>query len=791
MNRPDEKPNIRISVRNFVEFLLRSGDIDNRRGNLGQTDAMLQGSRIHRKIQQSMGEQYRAEVTLKLFREEEQYTFTLEGRADGILQDEQWIIIDEIKGVYRDLSEMVSAQEVHLGQAKCYAYIYAMQQELKQIRVQVTYCQMDTEEIVRFMHSYSIEELKDWFENLYDQYRKWIEFKIQARSIRQQSIAGLNFPYSYRDGQDQLIKDVYRSILRKKTLFIQAPTGTGKTIATVFPAVKAVGENLAEQIFYLTAKTITKTAAISAFQLLIKEGYRGRVISITAKDKVCPLEERSCNPVDCQYAKGYYDRVNDAVYELIMQEGIYDMEKLCSYAQEHILCPFELSLDVSLWCDAIICDYNYVFDPNVYLKRFFAEGLKGDYIFLVDESHNLVERARNMYSAVLYKEDFLEMKRFMSQYSNRVSKALESCNKIMLEYKRQCDTYQVLETFSPFHFALLRLSGELERFFKEHPGFDGGEAFGEFYLNLRHFLNMCDIMDESYCVYTQHDEDGRFMIKLYCIDTANVLENRIQLARSTIYFSATLLPIRYYREMLTSQKDPYAVYAKTSFAKEQSIILLANDVSSKYSRRGYKEYRRIADYIRKTVAVKKGNYMVFFPSYRFMQEVGDILASEISEDTYRLVVQSNHMSEQMREEFLEEFQEHTEVSVIGLCVMGGIFSEGIDLTKNRLIGAIIVGTGIPQISNEREILKNYYIKDGKDGFNYAFRYPGMNKVLQAAGRVIRTAQDKGVILLLDERFVNWEYQELFPREWEGYETCNIENVTEKLTRFWETYYNMS
>ncbi|MCR4955394.1 MAG: ATP-dependent DNA helicase [Lachnospiraceae bacterium] len=778
--KQESKSSIRVSVRNFVEFLLRTGDIDNRRGNLNQADAMLEGSRIHRKIQTSMAGDYRAEVTLKLCKKEPDYDFILEGRADGIIQDDKGVMIDEIKGVYRDLEDMKEPVEVHLGQAKCYAYMYATQEKLDTIRVQMTYCNLDTEEILRFVESYSIEELTTWFEGLYKEYQKWIQFRMEARDTYVSSVKELEFPFTYRKGQKELVRDVYLSVLRKKTLYIQAPTGVGKTLCTVFPSVKAAGEQLASQIFYLTAKTITRTAAGDAFSLLIDQGLRARVLTITAKDKVCPLEERSCNPVDCPYAKGYFDRVNDCVYEYIAREGIYDRESLIGFALEKQLCPFEFSLDVSLWCDAVICDYNYVFDPNVYLKRFFAEGIKGDYIFLVDEAHNMIERAREMYSAVLYKESFLEIKRLMKEHSRRVAKALDKCNKLMLEYKRKCDTYQVIQSFSPFVYALMQLSGELDLFFKNNPEFDGGDEFSQFYLDLRHFLNMCDIMDENYTVYTEHDENGKFKIKLYCIDTAAVLQRRIDMARSTVYFSATLLPIRYYKSMLSEEEDAYAVYAKTAFLRQQSEIFVATDVSSKYTRRGTKEYMRIAAYIQNAVKAKAGHYMVFFPSYKFMRDVYEVMPKEDME----ILLQESAMTEEEREAYLNRFGEEETGTVVGFCVMGGIFSEGIDLRGNQLIGAIIVGTGLPQISNERDVLKNHYDEKGQDGFQYAFRYPGMNKVLQAAGRVIRTLNDKGVILLLDERFHQREYRELFPREWDGYKSCTVDNIEKQLEDFW-------
>lgn len=782
----DKNIHMRISVRNFVEFLLRTGDIDNRRGNINSADAMLMGSRIHRKIQKSMAGNYRAEVTLKLCKEEEGFVFVLEGRADGILADEDGILIDEIKGVFQELSELKEPYLIHEAQAKCYAYIYARQNDLSTIRVQITYCHLETEDILRFTREYTFEELSEWFDELYKEYQKWMKFRFEQRSIRQESIKKLEFPFPYRKGQAQLVKDVYRSILREKTLFVQAPTGVGKTISTIFPAVKAVGEDLCEQIFYLTAKTITRTAANDASKLLMDKGLKGRVLTITAKDKICPLEERSCNPEDCPYAKGYYDRINDAVFHFLQQDGIYDRNRIVEYALKEELCPFEFGLDVSLWCDIIIGDYNYVFDPNVYLKRFFAEGVKGDYVFLVDEAHNMIERTRKMYSAALYKDDLLTMKRLMMPYSKRVTNALNRCNKLMLEYKRDCDTYQILESFSPFLYAAMSLMGEIERFNKEHPEFDGGEFFSEFYLKLRHFINMSSIMDEKYCVYTQHDEQNQFMIKLYCIDPSNVLQEKINMARSCIYFSATLLPITYYRSMLSAREDTYAVYAETSFRKEQSVILVASDVSSKYTRRNQTEYRKISDYIRKAIAVKKGNYMVFFPSYRFMQDVYACLTEDENRDeSIQYILQSPSMTEEKREEFLAAFHQDCKKAVVGLCVMGGVFSEGIDLTNDRLIGAIIVGTGLPQISNEKEVLKTYFEEEGKNGFDYSFRFPGMNKVQQAAGRVIRTMEDRGIILLLDERFLFRDYYELYPREWEGYEKTSLDMVEAQLRAFWE------
>ena len=775
---------VKISVRNLVEFLLRSGDIDNRRGRLAQKEAMQEGSRIHRKIQRRAGASYHAEVPLKIEYGFEKYALVIEGRADGIILEPQEVTIDEIKGIYQDVHSLEGPVAVHLAQAKCYAYIYGSQTNLDRIQVQMTYCNLDTEEIRYFRESYYLAELEEWFLGLVEAYRKWADFQYEARLERQESIRGLEFPFSYREGQKELVVGVYRTVSRNKILFVQAPTGTGKTMSAVFPAVKGVGEGFGEKIFYLTAKTITRTVAREAFDILRGQGYRGSVLTITAKEKLCFCEEADCNPVNCPYAQGHYDRVNDAVFDLVRREKDIGREALLAQAEEYRVCPFELCLDASLWVDNIICDYNYVFDPNVYLKRFFAEGTRGDYIFLIDEAHNLVERGREMYSASLYKESFLEMKKIFKPHSRTVVKHLEACNRQLLEMKRECEGYGELTDLGPLLFSLMNLGAALEEFLQKNNELPEKKQVLDFYLELRHFLNMHERLDENYVIYTQHEEDGRFRLKLYCVNPAVNLQECLDRGRSAVFFSATLLPIQYYKSLLSTREDNYAVYARTAFARDQSLVLVASDVSSKYTRRNAGEFALIARYICETVEARRGNYIVFFPSYRLLAQVYEAY-SGLCPSGVECMIQRAGMGEREREEFLEAFAGERDNSLVGFCVLGGIFSEGIDLKHEQLIGAIVVGTGIPQISNERAILKEFYDKQKGEGFDYAFRYPGMNKVLQAAGRVIRTAADRGIILLLDERFLQYDYQRLFPREWEGYQVCTRENVGEKLRAFWE------
>lgn len=781
---------LHVSVRNLVEFVFREGDIDNRHGGGVNTDAMLEGAKIHRKIQNEQGAGYLAEVPLVYWHAAAEYDLEIEGRADGIFEDEDGVIvIDEIKGIYMDLDFLEGPIYVHLAQAMCYAYIYALQNSQSYMRVQMTYCDLDTEERKYFTEELPFEELEKWFKDLMEEYLKWTDFSFYWKRERQKSIAGIEFPFEYRKGQKKLVQDVYRTIAREKNLFIQAPTGVGKTISTVFPAVKAVGEGKGDRIFYLTAKTITATVAKETFAILREQGYKAKIIQLTAKEKLCPLEEMECNPVHCPYALGHYDRVNNAVYELLQKADVFSRDEILAQAEEHQVCPFEMALDVSSFCDDIVCDYNYAFDPNVYLKRFFQEGIKGDYIFLVDEAHNLVERSREMYSAVLCKEDFLAVKKIMKVHSKRIEKALDRCNKLLLEYKRECDNYVIYDNIGTLHYSLMNLMTAMDAFLQKSHEFAGKDEVLDLYFSVRNFLNICELTDEHYVIYTEIGDDDKFRMKLFCVDPSLNLQKCLDKARATIFFSATLLPIHYYKRLLSTVEDNYAVYAESTFSQEQRLLLFGRDVSTKYTRRTDSEFEKMASYIHKTVRCKKGNYMVFFPSYKVMEQVHEKFYNLTAMETdIESVAQRMGMKEQEREEFLDLFhQEQTGRTLVAFCVMGGIFGEGIDLKNDALIGTIIVGTGLPQVSNEREILKNYYDEKTGCGFDYAYRYPGMNKVLQAAGRVIRTTEDVGAIVLLDERFLQRDYEPLFPREWEKRDVCTLDNVEEKVKEFWSCH----
>ena len=808
------KEQIRISVRQLVEFILRSGDIDNRH-HVSSESAMQEGSRIHRMIQKRMGSEYQAEVSLKYTHETLNYYLSVEGRADGVIDKGNTFMIDEIKGTYRDLYRMKEANPVHLAQAKCYAYMYGVGREISNVQVRMTYCNMETEDIRYFTHEYEWKELKIWFQALIKEYLKWSDYEYEWKGIRDASIRELQFPYPYREGQKDLVTYVYQTIYHKRKLFLEAPTGVGKTISTVFPAVKAMEKGMGEKIFYLTAKTITRTVAEQTFSLLRDNGLHLKSVVITAKDKVCFMKETNCNPEYCPYAKGHYDRINEAMYDLLIHEESFSREIIEKYAHKHQVCPFEFCLDMSLFADSIIGDYNYLFDPHVYLKRFFGENSSGNYVFLVDEAHNLLERGREMYSATLVKEEFLELKNSLSAaeegehknvlfgqgFAYSMMKQLEKCNKEMLVLKRECEGCCIVESIDNVVQPVLRLHSVIESYLEENEEGDLPikEQILDLFFKLSHFLEIYENLDEKYVKYTEIRGDGSFILKLFCVDPSTNLKECMQRGRSSVLFSATFLPIQYYKKLLGGEEKDYEVYANSVFNPERRALLVAGDVTSKYTRRSEEEFYKIAAVVKQ----KHGNYMVFCPSYALLEEIFTIYRENFNDETTECIMQTDFMNEFSREDFLKKFEGNSDYDIqanidmdieydadrylIGFCVLGGIFSEGIDLKNDSLIGVIIVGTGLPQVCYEREILKDYFDEQGEFGFDYAYRFPGMNKVLQAAGRVIRTSDDIGTITLLDERFLQPAYLKLFPREWENYRIVNRDNICRIVESFWNSW----
>ncbi len=795
---------IKISVRNLVEFILRAGDIDNRRGTGSKVEPMQAGSRLHRKLQKRMGASYHAEVSLSIELKQDDFLLRIEGRADGIIEDQSGVVVDEIKGMYKNVLKMKEPVLVHLAQAKCYAYMYALKNRLETIDVQMTYCNLETEQIKYFKESFRFEELEQWFLALTGQYMVWAKQQHAHHLSSAKSITPLEFPFAYRKGQRDMTASVYMAVKRQENLFVQAPTGIGKTMAAIFPAVKAIGEHLGEKIFYLTAKTSLADIAMNSFDILRTDGLDFQTIIITAKEKCCPMEQMECNPDACPYAKGHYDRVNEAIFDIITHENRIDRSVISAYADKYQVCPFEYSLDISLFADAVICDYNYAFDPRVNLKRFFADGVNGDYIFLVDEAHNLVDRASAMYSATLVKENVLHVRHILSEdFKKQMSKlsdeeeipetlkkqkklmgALDRCNQQMLTYRRLCETYQILDDIEPFMLKVLILISAYENYLEDAKEIPGQEEVLALYFDLLHFSNMYESRDDGTVIYAEQFPNQSFIVKLYCVNPSTHLREYLNKARATVFFSATMLPIHYYKELLSNQETDKAIYIASPFPAQNRKIFVGTDVSSKYKKRGREEYLKFCQYIDNVYREKPGNYMVFFPSYKMLGDIYDIAQELTFTDTMQIICQSQNMTEDERQHFLAHF--YAEDNVVAFCILGGIFSEGIDLVKEHLIGAFVIGTGLPMVCNEREILQQYFEARKGKGFDYAYRYPGMNKVEQAAGRVIRTEQDKGLIFLLDDRFYREENVRLFPSEWSDYQVIDRNDAGTVTRKFWQS-----
>ena len=772
---------IKISIRNLVEFIMRHGSIDNR---YTSSIKAIEGIRGHQRVQKSYGDNYTAEVPLKYTLTYEDLEIMVEGRADGILIEDEKTIIDEIKTTTKDLLLIdENTNPLHWAQAKCYGYIYSMQNELDNIDIQITYYNIDTKSTRILRQSYTLKELEEFFFWLIDEYKNWAQLENDWVNKRNESIKKLKFPFeNYRPGQRELAVRVYKSITDSKKCFAQAPTGTGKTISTLFPAIKAMGEDKTSKIFYLTAKTITREVAQNTISLMRKKDLNLKAVTITAKEKICKMDEVNCNPEYCPYANGYFDRINNSLKDILAKYNDYSKDNIEKISEEYMLCPFELSLDLTNLSDVIICDYNYVFDPRVYLKRF-LDTKTTDYTFLIDEAHNLVDRAREMYSATLNEEKFVKVKKLISKKDKRITrviKEIQSYFEDKLEDLTTLDENDLVESEAPLE--LCEILSSFIKFVDEYLARtnEENEELMDLYFDVYSFLSISDFYDKNYTTIYTKTFNG-MTIKIYCVNPQKVIEEKMKKAKSNIIFSATLIPMDYFMKMYSYDEEDFIINLKSPFDVKNRLLMIGDNVATTYSKR-FETSEDIASYIANCVQAKKGNYMVFFPSYKYMELVFDKMKENYPD--INTSIQESNMSEEEKEEFLSMFDEDNKETHVGFCVLGGHFSEGIDLTNDKLIGVIIVGVGMPQIGIERDIIKDH-MKDSNKGFDYAYVYPGMIKVLQAAGRCIRTDDDKGVILLLDNRYSQRRYQSLFPYEWyPNFRVRKSDDVKTLCERFW-------
>lgn len=755
---------IQISVRPLVEYVFRSGSITS---GFRTATSLTEGTRAHQQVQRDYGENDQKEVQLEAEIPYEDLLFVVEGRCDGLIQEDERIMIDEIKSTSGDLGEITEhTYPVHWAQAKMYAYMYAKLHEIPTMAVRLTYFQVPSGERKQFVQEWSFAQLESFVLEVLAAYAPYANLLREHGERRDRSIRELKFPFpAYREGQRKLAGAVYKSIGEGRRLFAKAPTGIGKTISTLFPSVKAIGEGLLSRIFYLTAKTITRTTAEEAMARMERQGLCMHTVTLTAKDKICFSEAEGCSQMGCAFSEGYYDRINDAILDLLSNETLITRPVVEEYARKHTVCPFEFSLDAAYAADAVICDYNYVFDPRVSFKRM-PEDVKKRSVLLIDEAHNLVDRARGMFSAELNKSAFLELQRVYKESNpglyntaKRVNNRFKVLRKVSEEEERIVGSQQpemmveLLEDFS------LQAEAELM------TGKSGEEADAllECYFAVQGYLRISKLYDDRFVTYAEMSGSEVFL-KLFCLDPSYLLQQAGKNYRSSVFFSATLMPLGYYRDMLGAEEEDYSLSIPSPFSSEQLDVRIM-PLSTRFKDRE-RNSEAIVRMLSALVQEKPVNTLIFLPSYPYMQDIHEAFARMNPEA--RTLLQGHGMSEEEREAFLNAFQADAEDPLIGFAVMGGIFSEGIDLKGERLSSVVVIGVGLPQLSFENDIIKDYFDRTGKRGYDYAYVYPGMNKVLQAGGRLIRSEQDSGTLTLVDDRFLNRQYGMLLPEEWRHY-----------------------
>jgi DNA excision repair protein ERCC-2 len=771
-------PEFNISVRELVEFVLRTGDLGGSQDFIGPTRA-LQGIRGHQRIQRSRPKAYTSEVPISYSIQKPEFILNLKGRIDGILPSPGKITLEEIKT--HTGSKNQEPNPLHWAQAKVYGWIYAEQNTLPSIELQLTYLHLESQQIREFQETFSKEDLTSFFEKVTESYCEWLQEYVRWWKIRNGSIENLTFPFSaYREGQRTLSVAAYKTIVQFSKLFVEAPTGIGKTISVLFPSIKAMGEGHLSKIFYLTAKTVGRTVAEKAFQDLREKGLQVRSLTLTAKDKICFNDGQPCEVQDCPFAKGYYDRVKPAIRETLARETI-NRAVLEEIAQKYQVCPFELSLDAALWVDAIICDYNYVFDPSVYLRRFFEDQTL-DCVFLVDEAHNLLDRARDMFSADLHQEEIGKLKDSLGIELPACIKALNALDRYIkdLPFDDEQSPYSVSRIPEQLLSLLNTWMEEAEAWLSQNITTDYRDELLNFYFRAFRFLSTSELYGEHYRTILKHSQQG-VSIHLYCVDPAPLLQEALRRGKASIFFSATLRPLEYFRELLGGDTSDRILKLTSPFPPENLSLMVHSRIRTDFRSRAA-SYDPVAEAISSFIKTRKGNYLVYFPSYRYLEEIAPRFQNLSPE--CEIVLQTPEMNEQSRTSFLNRFQTDTPETLVGFAVMGGIFGEGIDLIGDRLVGAVIVGVGLPQLCIERNLIQTYFEERKGSGFEYAYTYPGFNRVLQAVGRVIRSENDQGAVLLIDSRFREHRYQAHFPSWWNPVWIRDSDEIQKYVKTFW-------
>lgn len=790
---------LEMSVSYLCKIGARCGSIDRRHGTSKLN--MHIGGEIHRRLQAESGASYEAEIQLSNTTLFGGMYYTVSGRADGIIRSEGSPIVDEIKTVH-GYEFFIPPSTAHLAQLKCYAYFLAVRDSLDCVRARLTYFNTDNQNLKYFEFKFSASELKEFYIGLLTEVSFFAELEAKRTLDVLPAAANAVFPYGeLREGQEMMIRECYGAIKRGQRLFVEAPTGTGKTISALFPAVRALGAGLVDKVFYLTAKASTRREAYSAAAKLFSSGTPIRAVVLSSKESLCqctaraqkPSKRNTCNPDECPNAAGYYNRINGALRELLSSSNGYPVKTVLAMAKKYGVCPHELSLELSEYCDVIICDYNYVFDPSVYLRRYFSDtGRRERYVFLVDEAHNLADRARDMYSATLRRSQIEAL--ISPELDGELGSALESFYRAMTDLRRLCKDSLVKDSvgnergFFISRSPLTIFMESLEVFRKKSEGWLKKNEYHTLYdgvytlaSDVRRFECVNEYFDKGFLSYVEIC-DGDISVRAYCLDPSAVMNNLLNRGVASVMFSATLTPSEYFCDVLGGSEKNVSITLPSPFDSENLCVAVADYVSTRYEDRDSNVMKYVSA-IAATVSARAGNYVVYFPSYDCMEKVYKTFCKKYPQ--VNTVVQKRNMNHADRESFLGSFKADEGRLRVGFCVLGGVFSEGVDLPGSRLIGAIVIGVGLPGLSNERNIIKEYFDEDDGRGYDYAYTYPGMNNVLQAAGRVIRTENDAGIVVLVDDRYATPKYRQLFPQHWKNVQYAgNAASLAEISRRFW-------
>lgn len=755
---------IELSVHELVDFVLRKGDIDSRSFN---SLTMQEGTRIHNIYQSKQGSNYLKEYPLKgIFSYEDSLVY-LSGRSDGIILEEV-PIIEEIKSTNSDLSSFFKEnEEWHLGQAICYGYLYAIEKGLDKVKIRLTYISQVNNDILKKNYCYKTDELLTKIHQYFDVYFQFARIIETRKNRRNESLSELRFPFSNaREGQMELIDFTKQAIESADSRFAEASTGIGKTMATIFSTLSYLKEDKLDKVFYLCPKNTNFDNAAKALEILNKEGYLLSYTEIRARSKMCPYKlEKACNPDDCPLTVGYYSKLKDVLRDCLVHENLLNSEIIDKYAKKYDVCPFELSLDFSVYTDFVVCDYNYAFHPISYLRRFFEVPDKTYRIFaLVDEAHNLIDRARDMFTVTFSEEDYKNLKKELKGYRNpEINKILRKINQDLRLFKQFefSDQPIILEQLdSKFIQHITKLRSEINVLETDNPKLKLKKG-KDFLIDLYKFIVINDLLNDGFKIILDNKYDN-LTIKLFCIDPSSFVNKSLFHFLGTLFFSATLTPIDYFQKVNLNRDGFKTISLPSPFNPNNFFLIINDNISIKYKDRD-KTLEEVVKEINIFVSKKVGNYLIFVPSFEYSRKIEKCFIND-----NRFVFQTATMTNKDKDEFLANFKENPQESRIGVCVISGSFAESIDLTGDRLIGVVVVGVGLPQVNFENNLVKDFYIQKEMNGYEFAYMNPGINKVLQALGRVIRTQNDKGSALIIDSRYGQSHYFSVLKDRYKNY-----------------------